>query len=101
MPFFLNEGYRASRRPDMDDSDYIAAGLDTPGGSGSATPHYGLGASHATPSTSNFARARTGGNINYSYSGENPFLKPVSFVKAGTLFEDGEIDVFVRGDGSR
>jgi hypothetical protein len=60
------------------------------GGSGTATPHYGIGA------------AKPRWEDRRGFSGSDPnLLKPIIFVKAGTLFNDGQIDVPATADASK
>lgn len=106
MPFFLNGGKSATpfrRSQEEDDAAYASAS-----GSGVETPHFGIGAAkkvglggggphQGSPSSS--GRGGFGGRG--GYVGSNSLLKPVIFVKAGTLFKEGDVAVVVRDVGGR
>lgn len=109
MPFFINPGAEKSfRRRDVEDENVMGSPVaDNSGASGSQTPHYGIGAASTkgTPagpkssfgsSRGNSRGGRDRGRGGGFGSGNNPMLKPITFVKAGTLFQEGEVEVLVK-----
>lgn len=92
MPYFMRGGKRgggtaqnAYRQAQADEDVAYAAQFNKSGstsGSGAATPHFGIGAGKA-PWEDRRGFGRSDPNL----------LKPIIFVKAGTLFQDGQVDV--------
>jgi hypothetical protein len=112
MPFFINpDAERHFRGRPAEDENVMGTPVrgEASGGSGSATPHYGIGvASRGSPAGSGRGgggrggssfggRGGRGGRGGPSFGGAgNVLLKPVKFVKAGVLFQEGEVEVLVK-----
>ena len=105
MPFFINKsggvGSTFRRSQEEDDAAYASTS-----GSGAATPHFGIGAAKKAGLGAGGAQSSPSGRAGFGggfggrggYVGSNALLKPVVFVKAGTLFKEGDVAVLVRDD---
>lgn len=101
MPFFINKsggvGSTFRRSQEEDDAAYASAS-----GSGAATPHFGIGAAKKVGLGGGGAQSSPSGRGGFGgrggYVGSNALLKPVVFVKAGTLFKEGDVAVVVRDE---
>ena len=102
MPFFINgrggkgrgggNPQNAYRLAQADEDLALASQYNQSpsGGSGAATPHYGIGA------------AKPRWEDRRGFGGSDPnLLKPIIFVKAGTLFNDGEVTVAATAEADK
>lgn len=102
MPFFVNGGGRATPTSSPAGFRRSQAEDDSGAGSGVETPHFGIGAAKkvglgaVAPSPSSGRGGYGGGGGRGGYMGSNSLLKPVKFVKAGTMFTEGDVAVVVQ-----